>query len=124
MVVSPGEICVIPQGIRFSVSVDGPTRGYILEVYGTRFQLPDLGPIGANGLANARDFEYPTAWYEIKEEGFTICNKYQNKWFSCVQVLRTGKLTKDLELVQDILRCYSFLYNLYNVKDTLSSIFF
>ena len=87
MVVTPGEICVIPQGIRFAVNVDGPTRGYILEVYGTRFQLPDLGPIGANGLANARDFEYPTAWYEIREEGFTIHNKYQNKWFSCVQVL-------------------------------------
>ena len=86
MVVAPGEIFVIPQGIRFNIAVEGPTRGYILEVYGTRFQLPDLGPIGANGLANARDFEYPTAWYEEKEEGFVIHNKYQNKWFTCLQV--------------------------------------
>lgn len=99
MVVTPGEICVIPQGIRFAVNVDGPTRGYILEVYGTRFQLPDLGPIGANGLANARDFEYPTAWYEIREEGFTIHNKYQNKWFSCVQVLLTCKECKIITFI-------------------------
>ena len=119
MVVSPGEICVIPQGIRFSVSVDGPTRGYILEVYGTRFQLPDLGPIGANGLANARDFEYPTAWYEIKEEGFTICNKYQNKWFSCVQVLQTGKLTKELEVVFKIYQDVIIFYIIYIISKIL-----
>ena len=119
MVVSPGEICVIPQGIRFSVSVDGPTRGYILEVYGTRFQLPDLGPIGANGLANARDFEYPTAWYEIKEEGFTICNKYQNKWFSCVQVLRTGKLTKEVEVFFQAVSISYYFYMIYIMSKIL-----
>lgn len=94
MVVAPGEIFVIPQGIRFNIAVEGQTRGYILEVYGTRFQLPDLGPIGANGLANARDFEYPTAWYEEKEEGFVIHNKYQNKWFSCLQVCYTVRRKK------------------------------
>ena len=106
MQVSPGEICVIPQGIRFAVEVNGNTRGYILEVFGTRYRLPgyflisssrstpsstlngisDLGPIGANGLANARDFLYPTAWYEDTDDGFTIYNKYQGKMFSCVQV--------------------------------------
>src|SRR5215207_4374290 len=42
-------------------------RGYICENYGTQFRLPDLGPIGANGLANARDFETPIAWYEDQE---------------------------------------------------------
>lgn len=53
--VQPNEICVIQQGIRFSVSVvDGFTRGYILEVYNGHYQLPNLGPIGANGLANPR----------------------------------------------------------------------
>ena len=46
ILVEPQEIVVIPQGIRFSVAVDGPSRGYILEVYGVHFQLPDLGPIG------------------------------------------------------------------------------
>jgi homogentisate 1,2-dioxygenase len=44
--VEPNEICVIQQGMRFAVSVDGPSRGYILEVYDGHFQLPDLGPIG------------------------------------------------------------------------------
>lgn len=46
MFVSPNEICVIQQGMRFSVRVSGPTRGYILEVYDGHFKLPDLGPIG------------------------------------------------------------------------------
>lgn len=49
---------------RFSVAVTGPSRGYIAEVFGVHFQLPNLGPIGANGLANARDFLTPTAAYE------------------------------------------------------------
>ena len=45
--VSPGEIAVLPQGFRFAVNLpDGPSRGYVAEVFGTHFQLPDLGPIG------------------------------------------------------------------------------
>jgi homogentisate 1,2-dioxygenase len=63
--VDPGEICVLPRGIVFSVhtnSDNGMVRGYLLEVYKGHFVLPDLGPIGSNGLANARDFLYPTAW--------------------------------------------------------------
>uniref|UniRef100_A0A914GQL8 Homogentisate 1,2-dioxygenase n=1 Tax=Globodera rostochiensis TaxID=31243 RepID=A0A914GQL8_GLORO len=51
--VEPQEIVVVPQGIRFSVDVSEPSRGYILEVFGEHFRLPDLGPIGANGLANS-----------------------------------------------------------------------
>lgn len=46
MHVKPNEICVIQQGMRFSVDVTGPTRGYILEVFDGHFKLPDLGPIG------------------------------------------------------------------------------
>ena len=75
--VEPGEICVIPQNIRFAVEVDGESRGYISEVFGTRYTLPCLGPIGANGLANPRDFLYPTAHYEENDGGFTTFNKYQ-----------------------------------------------
>ena len=81
MDVKPGELCVIPQNIRFSVAVDGNSRGYISEVFGTRYRLPDLGPIGANGLANARDFLYPTAHYEETDGGFIIYNKYQGNHF-------------------------------------------
>lgn len=64
MTVAPNEICVIQQGMKFSVGVSQLSRGYILEVYDNHFILPDLGPIGANGLANPRDFETPTAWFE------------------------------------------------------------
>jgi homogentisate 1,2-dioxygenase len=62
---TPGEIAVIPRGIRFRVELpDGPARGYICENYGALFMLPELGPIGANGLANPRDFLSPVAWFE------------------------------------------------------------
>lgn len=60
--VTPNEICVVPQGIRFSVDIKQPSRGYILEVFGRHFTLPDLGPIGANGLADPRHFLTPVAW--------------------------------------------------------------
>uniref|UniRef100_A0A3B5KHN3 Homogentisate 1,2-dioxygenase n=1 Tax=Takifugu rubripes TaxID=31033 RepID=A0A3B5KHN3_TAKRU len=87
MLVEPNEICVIQQGMRFSVDVFGATRGYILEVYGAHFELPDLGPIGGNGLANPRDFQCPVAWYEDRHvaAGYTIINKYQGKLFACQQ---------------------------------------
>jgi homogentisate 1,2-dioxygenase len=61
----PQEIVVIPRGVRFRVELpDGHARGYICENYGANFRLPDLGPIGSNGLANPRDFLTPTAAYE------------------------------------------------------------
>ncbi|XP_037928089.1 homogentisate 1,2-dioxygenase [Teleopsis dalmanni] len=86
MSVAPNEICVIPQGIRFAVNVVGPTRGYILEVYDNHFHLPDLGPIGANGLANPRDFLTPVAWFEDREvKNFQVLTKYQGVLFSASQ---------------------------------------
>jgi homogentisate 1,2-dioxygenase len=61
----PQEIVVIPRGIRFRVELlDGEARGYVCENFGTDFRLPDLGPIGSNGLANPRDFLTPVAAYE------------------------------------------------------------
>ena len=62
--VAPGEIALIPRGVRFGVALEGPSRGYVCENYGQPFRLPDLGPIGANGLANPRDFLTPVAAYE------------------------------------------------------------
>jgi len=82
------EICVIQQGMRFSVDVNGPSRGYILEVYDGHIVLPDLGPIGANGLANPRDFLTPQASYDkehAKPSGFEIIAKYQGHMFSAKQ---------------------------------------
>ena len=61
----PGEIAVVPRGVRFRVELpEGAARGYVCENYGALFVLPELGPIGSNGLANPRDFLSPTAWYE------------------------------------------------------------
>ncbi len=70
MDVEPSEICIIPRGMMFKVSRlgDGQVwRGYICENYGAKFTLPDRGPIGANCLANPRDFKTPVAAYEDKE---------------------------------------------------------
>merc|ERR1712227_1100201 len=85
MMVKPNEICVIQQGIKFSVGVSGPTRGYVLEVYDNHFVLPTLGPIGANGLANPRDFLTPSAWFENNAGDYTIISKYQGFLFSALQ---------------------------------------
>lgn len=80
--VAPGEICVIPRGLKFCVELlEGEARGYVCENYGALFRLPELGPIGANGLANARDFLTPVAAYEEIEGDFTLTAKFQgNLW--------------------------------------------
>jgi homogentisate 1,2-dioxygenase len=76
--VPPLHIAVIPRGLRFRVSLPGgKARGYVCENYGALFCLPDLGPIGANGLANPRDFETPTAWFEDRDEPFEVIQKFQ-----------------------------------------------
>ena len=71
--VAPHEIVVIPRGVRFRVELlDTEARGYVCENFGAAFKLPDLGPIGSNGLANPRDFLTPTASYEERERPFRI----------------------------------------------------
>ncbi len=80
---APGEIVVIPRGIKFAVDLpDGDTRGYICENYGQPFILPDLGPIGSNGLANPRDFLTPVASYEDIEEKFELIAKFSGQLWS------------------------------------------
>jgi len=82
--VGPGEVVVIPRGTRFRVEVGDPAcRGYICENYSAQFRLPDLGPIGANGLANPRDFETPVAWYEDREGSFEQIAKFGGNLWSC-----------------------------------------
>ncbi|WP_292043100.1 MULTISPECIES: homogentisate 1,2-dioxygenase [unclassified Brevundimonas] len=73
---NPGHIVVIPRGVRFRLEVEAPIRGYICENYGAPFRLPDLGPIGANGLANPRDFEAPVAWFEDVDRSVECVQKY------------------------------------------------
>ena len=78
----PQEIVVIPRGVRFRVEVIAPSgpgaeiRGYICENYGANFRLPDLGPIGSNGLANPRDFLAPVAAYEDLDSPHELVAKF------------------------------------------------
>ena len=80
--IEPFEIAVIPRGVRFAVSLpDGTARGYICENFGALLRLPDLGPIGSNGLANPRDFLAPQAAYEDREGAFELVAKLNgNLW--------------------------------------------
>lgn len=81
--VEPQEIAVIPRGVRFRVELpDGVARGYVCENYGAAFRLPDLGPIGSNGLACERDFLTPVAWYEDRDEPCELVAKFMGKMWS------------------------------------------
>lgn len=81
--VAPGQILVVPRGIRFKVNLpDGPSRGYLVELYGSYWRLPDLGPLGGSGLADAKDFQTPVAYYETeKVKDYEIVAKVGGKWF-------------------------------------------
>src|SRR3546814_11528389 len=74
----PQEIALIPRGVRFSDALpDGHSRGYVDDNDGGLLRLPDLGPIGSNGLANPRDFLTPNAAYEETEGDFELIAKFQ-----------------------------------------------
>ncbi len=75
--IAPGQIALVPRGVRFRAELpDGEARGYVAENHGALFRLPDLGPIGANGLANPRDFETPVAWFEDRDEPVEVIQKF------------------------------------------------
>ena len=81
--VEPLEICLVPRGMKFRVELpDGPSRGYVCENYGSYFALPERGPIGANGMANARDFLAPTAAYEDTDAASTLFVKFDGRMFA------------------------------------------
>ncbi|HET8875925.1 MAG TPA: homogentisate 1,2-dioxygenase [Casimicrobiaceae bacterium] len=80
--VAPGEIALVPRGVRFAVELAderSPARGYVCENYGAQFRLPELGPIGANGLANPRDFLAPVASYSESEGDFELVAKFAGR---------------------------------------------
>ncbi|KAI4152467.1 MAG: hypothetical protein LQ340_002897 [Diploschistes diacapsis] len=89
LLVRPNEICVVPRGIRYQVSLpEGPVRGYILELYQGHFSLPELGPIGSNCLANARDFQAPVASFTEDHSGsttHTLLSKFNGRLFAARQ---------------------------------------
>ena len=81
--IEPCEIAVIPRGIRFRVELlDNTACGYMLENFGAPLRLPELGPIGSNGLANARDFQYPVAWYEDLDQETELITKFTGGFWS------------------------------------------
>ena len=78
--VAPGEIGVVPRGVKFRAEINAAAaRGYICENYGLPFRLPELGPIGANGLANSRDFLTPVAAYDDRDGSFQIVCKFMGR---------------------------------------------
>lgn len=86
--IQPRELAVIPRGIKFQVqglATDSETeswfRGYIGENTGEPYRLPELGPLGANGLANPRDFQYPVAWCQGTLGNFLIVTKFENHFW-------------------------------------------
>ncbi|MDQ1156318.1 homogentisate 1,2-dioxygenase [Sphingomonas sp. SORGH_AS 950] len=75
--IAPGQIALVPRGVRFRIELpDGEASGYVAENHGSLFRLPDLGPIGANGLGNPRDFETPVAWFEDRDEPTQVVQKF------------------------------------------------
>jgi len=87
--VAPGYIALLPRGLAFKVDpLDGEGqlhRGYVCENFGAAFRLPELGPIGSNGLANARDFEAPTAWFEETSGAYEIVKRYGGRLWRATQ---------------------------------------
>jgi homogentisate 1,2-dioxygenase len=80
LTVEPLEIAVIPRGLRFLVELgDAAARGYVCENFGTAFRLPDLGPIGSNGLACERDFHTPVARYEDRDQQHELVAKFMGR---------------------------------------------
>ncbi|OLN88221.1 Homogentisate 1,2-dioxygenase 1 [Colletotrichum chlorophyti] len=86
LMVRPGELAVVQAGIRFKIDLpDGPARGYVQELFGSRYELPELGPFGSNGMALPRDFEYPVASFDIDKSEWEIIYKLAGKLWSCKQ---------------------------------------
>ncbi|PZU14027.1 MAG: homogentisate 1,2-dioxygenase [Sphingobium sp.] len=77
LAVPPGHVAAVPRGVRFRVLLpEGSAKGYVAENHGALFRLPDLGPIGSNGLANPRDFETPVAWFEDRDAPTQVVQKF------------------------------------------------
>ncbi len=83
--IQPGEIALIPRGMAFKVTLEGPSRGYVCENYGAHFRLPELGPIGSNGLANARDFLAPVAAFEDSLGAYEMVKKFGGRLWTATQ---------------------------------------
>ncbi len=82
---APGQVVLLPRGLAFKVAVDGPATAYVCENHGAAFRLPELGPIGSNGLANPRDFEHPVAAFEAAPGAYEIVKKTGGRFWRATQ---------------------------------------
>lgn len=115
--IKPGMIAVIPRGIKFKVVLhDDEAKGYVCENQGAPFTLPQLGPIGANGLANPRHFEYPRASFELLEQKTTIICKHLNKLWEA----NTNYSPLNVVAWQGNYAPYRYDLNLFNTINTVS----
>jgi homogentisate 1,2-dioxygenase len=115
--VKPGEILVIPRGIKFQIEpMNEPIRGYLCENYGAPFTLPERGPVGANGFANQRDFEYPSAWFEDKNQTCSLVTKF------CGELYEADLDHSPLDVVAWVGNSAPYKYDLsrFNVINTVS----
>ena len=115
--VVPGEIAVIPRGIKFRVDLsDGFVRGYVCENYGAKLSLPERGPIGSDGLANSRDFLAPTAAFEDREGEFELVTKLAGNLFACA----IGHSPLDVVAWHGNLTPYKYDLRLFNTIGSIS----
>jgi homogentisate 1,2-dioxygenase len=115
--VSPGELVVLPRGVRFSVELlDDAARGYICENYGAALRLPELGPIGSNGLANPRDFLTPVAAFEEREGQFELVAKFGGQLWSA----EIGHSPLDVVAWHGNYAPYKYDLSLFNTINTVS----
>ncbi|MFF7686307.1 homogentisate 1,2-dioxygenase [Streptomyces syringium] len=113
----PGHVALIPRGVRFRVELlDAEARGYVCENYGRPFVLPDLGPIGANGLANPRDFLAPVAAFEDVEGPVQVINKFCGNLWSATY----GHSPLDVVAWHGNLTPYVYDLHRFNVIGTIS----
>ncbi|EEU41144.1 uncharacterized protein NECHADRAFT_46144 [Fusarium vanettenii 77-13-4] len=118
LLVRPNEILVIPRGIRHRVTLpDGPVRGYTLELYQGHFKLPELGFMGSNALANARDFQVPLAFYEEDTTSeWTIVSKFNEKLYQ----LRQDHSAFDIVAWHGLYYPYKYDLGRFNVMGSIS----
>ena len=115
--ISPGMIAVIPRGIKFKVELmDLLAAGYLCENRGTPLSLPQLGIIGANGLANPRHFLYPQAAFETPQEEVSLICKYQQHWW----IANSDHSPLDVVAWHGNYAPYSYDLSLFNTINTVS----
>jgi len=114
---APGEVALVPRGVRFRVLLpDGEARGYVAENHGALFRLPELGPIGSNGLANPRDFLTPAAAFEDRDGRFALIQKH----LGALWVTDLGHSPLDVVAWHGNLAPWKYDLSLFNVIGTIS----